>query len=153
LLAIFSLNAAIYRILSLARDYAQKRTVFGRLQADWPLHLATMARMEVETRGCLLLLLESARLLGVQETTKAAESDLTLLRLITPLLKLYTAKQVSRTARWVVPKCSTLQCMTVISEGLECFGGQGYIEDTGLPGILRDAQASHFVALRVYNCG
>jgi alkylation response protein AidB-like acyl-CoA dehydrogenase len=85
----------MFRILSLARDYAQKRTVFGRLQADWPLHLATMARMEVETRGCLLLLLESARLLGVQETTKAAESDLTLLRLITPLLKLYTAKQVS----------------------------------------------------------
>ena len=28
----------------------------------------------------------------------------------------------------------------MISEGLECFGGQGYIEDTGLPGLLRDAQ-------------
>ena len=28
----------------------------------------------------------------------------------------------------------------VASEGLECFGGQGYIEDTGLPSILRDAQ-------------
>ena len=32
------------------------------------------------------------------------------------------------------------QAMSVISEGLECFGGQGYIEDTGLPGLLRDAQ-------------
>ena len=30
--------------------------------------------------------------------------------------------------------------MSVISEGLECFGGQGYIEDTALPGLLRDAQ-------------
>ena len=28
----------------------------------------------------------------------------------------------------------------MVSEGLECFGGQGYIEDTGLPGLLRDAQ-------------
>ena len=26
------------------------------------------------------------------------------------------------------------------TEGLETFGGQGYIEDTGLPSIVRDAQ-------------
>ncbi|MGO4610901.1 acyl-CoA dehydrogenase family protein, partial [Variovorax sp. 2RAF20] len=26
------------------------------------------------------------------------------------------------------------------SEALECFGGAGYIEDTGLPQLLRDAQ-------------
>ena len=30
--------------------------------------------------------------------------------------------------------------MAVGTEGLETFGGQGYIEDTGLPGIVRDAQ-------------
>lgn len=35
-----------------------------------------------------------------------------------------------------------LQAMSVVSEGLECFGGQGYIEDTGLPGLLRDSQVS-----------
>lgn len=34
------------------------------------------------------------------------------------------------------------QAVAVVSEGLENFGGQGYIEDTGLPGILRDAQVS-----------
>ena len=33
-----------------------------------------------------------------------------------------------------------LQSMQVTSEGLESFGGQGYIEDTGLPGLMRDAQ-------------
>ena len=32
------------------------------------------------------------------------------------------------------------EAVSVVSEGLECFGGQGYIEDTGLPGILRDVQ-------------
>ncbi len=41
-----------------------------------------------------------------------------------PVAKMYTAKQA----------------VAVISEGLECFGGQGYIEDTGLPSMLRDAQ-------------
>ena len=30
--------------------------------------------------------------------------------------------------------------VSTVSEGLECFGGQGYIEDTGIPALLRDAQ-------------
>lgn len=34
--------------------------------------------------------------------------------------------------------------MQVTSEGLESFGGQGYIEDTGLPGLMRDAQVLGF---------
>ena len=33
--------------------------------------------------------------------------------------------------------------MAVISEGLESFGGAGYLEDTGLPVLLRDAQVWH----------
>ncbi len=32
------------------------------------------------------------------------------------------------------------QVMGVVSEGLECFGGVGYLEDSGIPTILRDAQ-------------
>ena len=45
-----------------------------------------------------------------------------------------------------------LQAVAIASEGLECFGGQGYIEDTGLPVFLRDAQASESVALRCVVC-
>ncbi len=37
--------------------------------------------------------------------------------------------------------------MQVTSEGLESFGGQGYIEDTGLPGLMRDAQVKHTALL------
>lgn len=38
-------------------------------------------------------------------------------------------------------KCTCFhKAVAVVSEGLESFGGQGYIEDTGLPGLLRDAQ-------------
>ena len=33
-----------------------------------------------------------------------------------------------------------VKAIQVISEGLEAFGGQGYIEDTGLPTLLRDTQ-------------
>ncbi len=43
---------------------------------------------------------------------------------MTPLAKLATGKQA----------------VAVASEALECFGGAGYVEDTGLPRLLRDAQ-------------
>lgn len=43
---------------------------------------------------------------------------------MTPIVKLYTAKQ----------------CIKVVSEGLELFGGLGYLEDSHIPKILRDAQ-------------
>ncbi|XP_019362282.1 PREDICTED: acyl-CoA dehydrogenase family member 11-like isoform X1 [Gavialis gangeticus] len=112
------------RIISLGRDYASKRVAFGKFLKDHPLHMQTMARMEVQRRGAFLLLMEIARLLGLEETSMASERDQLLLRLLTPVAKLYTGKQA----------------IAVISEGLECFGGQGYMEDTGLPVALRDAQ-------------
>lgn len=34
----------------------------------------------------------------------------------------------------------SLQAVAVASEGLECFGGQGYLEDSGIPTLFRDAQ-------------
>ena len=32
--------------------------------------------------------------------------------------------------------------MQVTSEGLESFAGQGYIEDTGITGLMRDTQVT-----------
>ena len=78
----------------------------------------------MEVRGCTALFLDLASKLGREDAGVIEEEDLLLLRLLTPVAKMYTAKSA----------------MAVISEGLECFGGQGYIEDTGIPGILRDAQ-------------
>ncbi|XP_015672936.1 acyl-CoA dehydrogenase family member 11-like [Protobothrops mucrosquamatus] len=71
-----------------------------------------------------LLVMELARLLGLEETKMATEQEKHMLRLLTPLAKLYTAKQA----------------VAVNSESLECFGGQGFMEDTGLPVLLRDTQ-------------
>ncbi|XP_032435332.1 acyl-CoA dehydrogenase family member 11 [Xiphophorus hellerii] len=119
-----SAAAAMRRVLQLARDYATRRTAFGKLLKDHPLHMQTLARMEVETRAAFLLVMDVCRLLGREESGLASQLDLHLLRLLTPVVKLYTGKQA----------------VAVVSEGLESFGGQGYIEDTGMPGILRDAQ-------------
>ena len=43
-----------------------------------------------------------------------------------------------------------VQAVSVVSEGLECFGGQGYIEDTGLPGLLRDAQVVYRTSVSIH---
>jgi acyl-CoA dehydrogenase len=39
------------------------------------------------------------------------------------------------------PLTTGKQAVAVASEALECFGGAGYVEDTGLPRMLADAQA------------
>nr|XP_033810729.1 acyl-CoA dehydrogenase family member 11-like isoform X2 [Geotrypetes seraphini] len=116
--------AIMRRMINLAREYANQRFAFGKFIKDHPLHIQTMARMEVQTRGAFLLLMEVAKLLGLEETNMATKQDQHILRLMTPVAKLYTGKQA----------------ISTLSEGLECFGGQGYMEDTGLPAMLRDAQ-------------
>src|SRR5690606_28165345 len=63
-------------------------------------------------------------LVGREECGEITDSEMRLLRLLTPLVKLTTAKQA----------------VAVASEALEAFGGAGYVEDTGLPTLLRDAQ-------------
>lgn len=112
------------RGLALAEDYAGKRHVFGKLLAEQPLHAETLADLHAEFAGALHLVLTLGVLLGREETGVADDNEKLLLRLLTPVAKLYTAKQA----------------IAVVSEVLECFGGQGYIEDTGLPVLLRDCQ-------------
>lgn len=50
--------------------------------------------IQLETRAAFLLTMEVGRLLGKQECNEASDVELQLLRLLTPITKLYTAKQV-----------------------------------------------------------
>ncbi|ACY14399.1 acyl-CoA dehydrogenase family protein [Haliangium ochraceum] len=112
------------RGLALAKDYAQRRRAFGARLAEKPLHLDTLADMQAETAGAVLLAFRAAELLGSLESGEATDSDAALARVLTPIAKLSTGKQA----------------VTVTSEALESFGGAGYVEDTGLPRLLADAQ-------------
>ncbi len=116
--------ASMARALSLARDYATRRQAFGRPLIEQPLHARTLADMQAEFEGAFALAFEVAHLLGRVEHGTAAAHEAALLRLLTPLAKLWTGKLAVK----------------LCSEALECFGGAGYIEDTGLPQLLRDAQ-------------
>ena len=112
------------RSVALARDYAGRRRAFGAPLADKPLHVDTLAAMAAEAEGAFHLAFRSAELLGRIEGGSATADEERLFRLLTPIAKLTTAKQA----------------VAVASETLESFGGAGYVEDTGLPRLLADAQ-------------
>jgi alkylation response protein AidB-like acyl-CoA dehydrogenase len=116
--------ASMARAIALARDFAERRRAFGRPLIEQPLHAQTLADMQAEFEGAFALAFEIAQLLGQVEHGAVQPHEAALLRLLTPLAKLWTGKLA-------VQMCS---------EALECFGGAGYIEDTGLPQLLRDAQ-------------
>ncbi len=115
-------TAFMRRAVALARAYARERQAFGARLEALPLHRETLADMEVETRAATLLAFELVELIGRDEARAIDDEGRALLRLITPITKLLTAKQA----------------IAVVSEAIEAFGGAGYVEDTGLPVLLRD---------------
>jgi len=112
------------RGLALARDYAGKRVAFGAPLAEKPLHVDMLAGLEAEFLGALQLTFFVAELMGREEAGRASAEQKSLLRLLTPVAKLLTGRQA----------------VQIVSEAIESFGGAGYVEDTGLPLLLRDAQ-------------
>ncbi len=116
--------AYMRRGLALARDYAKVRRAFGRPLAEQPLHADTLAGLQAEFEASFHLTFFLVELLGRVESGHASDEEQALLRLLTPIVKLTTGRQA----------------VAVVSEVLEAFGGAGYVEDTGLPILLRDTQ-------------
>lgn len=111
------------RAIDLAKDYATRRRAFGALLTDKPLHADTLAGLEAEAAGAFMLAFRAVQVLGRTERG-GDEHDQRLLRALTPIAKLTTAKQA----------------VAIASEAIESCGGAGYVEDTGLPRLLADAQ-------------
>lgn len=111
------------RGLALAKDYAKRRVAFGKPLWEQPLHRQTLSEIEADRDASFHLVFRTAELLGLEECKQASEEELLVLRLLTPISKLFTAKL----AVWGT------------SEIMESFGGAGYVEDSGIPVLHRDA--------------
>ncbi|MFY1694004.1 acyl-CoA dehydrogenase family protein [Solwaraspora sp. WMMA2101] len=110
------------RGLAYAHAYATARHVAGGPLIGSPAHRAVLGGLAVDAAGAFVLAGHAFVLLGRAEsgdTDAAAE-----LRIVAPLAKLATGRLAVASA----------------SEYVECFGGAGYVEDTGVPRLLRDAQ-------------
>jgi len=115
--------AFMRRGLALARDYARRRVAFDAPLNRQPLHVETLAGLQAEFEGAFHLSFLVAALLGAEEAHEADAAQAHLLRVLTSVAKLTTGRQA----------------VEVLSEVIEAFGGAGYVEDTGLPALLRDA--------------
>lgn len=123
--------AAFRRILALATDYSKKRRAFDKVISEHPLNAKLIKVANFEFTNLFHFTFLVAEVFGHEEVFSADNSfklsreELNkILRLLTPVLKLYTAK---KTVFWT-------------SELLEVFGGVGYIEDSGIPTLYRDNQ-------------
>ncbi|MFV2088768.1 acyl-CoA dehydrogenase family protein [Micromonospora sp. LOL_021] len=123
------------RGLAYAHAYATARRVAGGRLVDSPAHRGLLGTLAVDAAGAFVLAGHVFDLLGQVETDAdgrrtPGEPDATgadpaaELRLAAPLAKLATGRLAVAAA----------------SEYVECFGGAGYVEDTGVPRLLRDAQ-------------
>lgn len=112
------------RGLDLAVAYAGVREAFGSALIDLPLHVETLAQLAVEAEAAFALTVRVMELTGRAEHGTATELEQGVLRGLLPVTKLLTGKDAVAHA----------------SEVLESFGGAGYIEDTGLPQLLRNSQ-------------
>ncbi|MBA2725279.1 MAG: acyl-CoA dehydrogenase family protein, partial [Actinobacteria bacterium] len=114
--------AALGRGLAFARAFASIRQVFGRPLAEQPLHQATLADLAVDYAAAVALVMRVAELTGRMERGTASDEEVALLRGLTPITKLATA-------RWAVAGTA---------EAMEALGGVGYCEDSGLPALVRN---------------
>jgi len=112
------------RGIALAIDYSKKRMAFGKTIINHGLHAEILSDLQIRFEASFLMTFHAGFLLGKEETKVADEIESGTLRLLIPLVKLYTAKEG----------------VAIASEVIESFGGAGYVEDTGLPQILRNAQ-------------
>ncbi len=115
--------AALGRGWAWATAFAEVREVFGRKLIDQPAHRATLADLAVDYQAALALSIKCAQLTGKVEHGTASDAEGALLRGLTPVMKLCTA-------RWAVAGAA---------EAMEALGGVGYCEDSGMPTLVRNA--------------
>jgi putative acyl-CoA dehydrogenase len=112
-------SAALMRqSVAQAIHHCAYRSAFGGLLVDKPLMRNVLADLALESEAATMLALRLAAAYDAD-----TEEERAFLRLAVP-----TAKY------WV-----TKRCTPVVAEALECLGGNGYVEESGLPRLLREA--------------
>ncbi len=109
-------SAAVSRAaLSEAAHHVAHRTAFSSRLADTPLMQAVIADLACESEAATAL---AMRLAGAVDRGERA-----LLRLALPAAKYLVCKRTP----------------AVVAEALECLGGNGFVEDSGMPRLYREA--------------
>jgi len=104
-----------------AIHHATHRAAFGKDLVDQPLMQNVLADLAVESEAATVSALRLAR--SYDEVAGGDEDAQELRRLANPVLKYWICKR----APWHAVEC------------LECHGGNGYVEDSGMPRLFRES--------------
>lgn len=112
-------SAALMRqAVAQAVHHSAHRGAFGGLLIDKPLMRNVLADLALESEAATTLALRLAAAYDAD-----TEQERAFLRIAVPAAKYWVAKR----------------CTPVVAEALECLGGNGYVEESGMPRLLREA--------------
>jgi putative acyl-CoA dehydrogenase len=113
--------AGMRQALSQAIHHARHRSAFGGPLVDKPAMRNVLADLALESEAATAL---AMRLAGaVDRAVRGDESEQAFRRLATAVGKFWVCKRQP----------------AVVGEALECLGGNGYVEESGMPRLYRDA--------------
>jgi len=101
--------------------HAEHRSAFGKRLVEQPLMTNVLADLAIESEAATVSSLWLAR--QFDEAHAGDERASLIRRIATPVLKYWTCKRAPEHA----------------VEALECFGGNGFIEDSGMPRLFRES--------------
>ncbi len=113
--------AALRTALSEATHHAAHRRAFDERLDRTPLMRSVLSDLALESEAATALGMRLAAAVDRGHRGRAEETEL--LRLLLPAAKYYVCKRTP----------------TAVGEALECLGGNGYVEESGMPRIYREA--------------
>ncbi|MFD3724024.1 acyl-CoA dehydrogenase family protein [Streptomyces sp. NPDC058671] len=118
-------SAALMRqAVTQAVHHCAYRSAFGGLLVDKPLMRNVLADLALESEAATTLAMRLAAAYDAGDADGGdAEQERALLRIAVPAAKY-----------WVTKRCTPM-----VAEALECLGGNGYVEESGMPRLLRES--------------
>ena len=107
--------------VTMAAHHAAHRTAFGRKLAEQPLMASVLADLAIESEATTLA---AFRLAGATDRAARGDGQETAFRRLA----------LAATKYWVCKRAPAHA-----AEALECLGGNGYVEDSGMPRLYREA--------------
>ncbi len=103
-----------------ALNHARHRSAFGKVLADHALMQNVLAELALEAEAALLV---AFRLAAAFDASSANEAERSLQRILTPIAKYWLCRRMT----------------PVAVEAMECLGGNGYVEESPLARLFREA--------------
>ncbi|MHB8681820.1 MAG: acyl-CoA dehydrogenase family protein [Acidimicrobiales bacterium] len=113
-------TALMRQAVAQATHHAAHRVAFGNFLVDQPLMRNVLADLAVESEAAGALML---RLAAAMDASAHDEREALLKRIATPVGKFWVCKRAT----------------AMVGEALECLGGNGYVEESIMPRLLRES--------------